>query len=183
MSAKANRELSLAQWADNQRALARSLGLSIEEWMGALDQAAKRQTGVYAAVVGAAMARGLGLAVLEQLDQPELARRARALIDPKPPRTEHPLLAEAIRRADELGVRPGRGAGRLKRPTAETSAPSTPARVTKPLGISAEEATPDAPGRPAAPARSKPRSEGRTKKRGSGRDAQHPSDSDEGGEQ
>jgi hypothetical protein len=142
------REDRLAQWAENQRALARALGLTIEDWMKALDAAGARQTGVYAAVVGAAMARGLGLSIIEGLSGVEIARAARQLIDPKPPRVSSPLLAEAIRRAGELGVGAEKGAGRLRRKKVERPEPlPTPVRETKPLGESSEEATPDAPGR------------------------------------
>lgn len=149
----ADRRENLAQWAENQRAVARALGLTIEDWMNALDAAGQRRTGVYAASVGAAMARKLSLSVLEGFDAVALATRARALIDPRPPRVSSPLLAEAIRRADELGARPagpveGAGAGRLrKKKVPEREALPTPLRETKPIGDSAEEGTPDAPGK------------------------------------
>jgi hypothetical protein len=146
-AAVADRRESLAQWAENQRAVARALGLTIEDWMNALDAAGKRRTGVYAASVGAAMARKLSLAVLEGFDAVALATNARTLIDPRPPRVSSPLLAEAIRRADELGARPG-GASRLKKKSIERRDPlPTPMRETKPIGDSAAEGTPDAPGK------------------------------------
>jgi hypothetical protein len=135
---------ALATWADNQRALARTLGLSIEEWLAMLEAASKRSMSLTAAVIGAAKAKGLGMSVLSGLDGPALGARARALIDPRPPRVENPLLKEAIRRAGELGAE-GAGARRLKRPKRKDSLP-TPERETKPLGQSAGVAAPDAPG-------------------------------------
>lgn len=129
----------LAAWAADQRALARALGLSIAEWLAMLEAAGERRTGLTAAVVGAAMAAGQGLGVLERLDGPSLAAAARALIDPAPPKVGDPVLAEAIRRADEIVD--GRGASRLRRST-ETSPPRTAA----PALPSADQATPDAPG-------------------------------------
>jgi hypothetical protein len=133
-----------AQWASNQRALARALGISLEDWMGALDAAAARSTGLTAAVVGAAMAKGLGLSVLEGLDGVRLAALARELIDPRPPRVTSPLLKEAIRRADDLGG--PRGGARLLKRAAQREAIPTPQRDAKPLGSSVDVATPDAPG-------------------------------------
>lgn len=172
----AERREEIAQWAENQRALARALGLTIDDWMRALDAAGARRTGVYAASVGAAMARKLSLAALEGFDSVALASRARGVIDPKPPRVSSPLLAEAIRRADELGAGPVRsGASRLKRKSAASAAAAseratalpTPARDTKPLSewASADDATPDAPGAAAKAKRSR-------KKRGSDEDAE-----------
>ncbi|MCK6550033.1 hypothetical protein L6R52_29635 [Myxococcota bacterium] len=150
VSSKDSEADGLASWAENQRALARTLGLTIEDWLAALDAAGTRTTGLTAAVVGAAMARGLGLSVLDGLDGPSLAARARALIDPRPPRVESPLLKEAIRRATELGA--GTGASRLKRairpaPSTDWAPEAALVRETKPLGDSSDEATPDAPGR------------------------------------
>lgn len=138
---------ALRAWADNQRELARALGLSIEDWLGAIDAASKRTTGLTAAVVGAAMARGLGMSVLDGLDGAALGARAKELIDPRPPRVTSPLLKEAIRRAGDLGVKPGGGASRLKRKAASREVLPTPVRETRPLGESSDEATPDAPGR------------------------------------
>ncbi len=134
----------LATWGAEQRALARALGLSIELWMDELDAAAQRSTGLTAAVVGAAMAKGLGLSILDRLDAAALGAQARALVDPNPPRVDSPVLAEAIRRADELPE--GAGAARLKRKRRERVEPPRPDRVdTLPLPSSTE-ATPDAPG-------------------------------------
>src|SRR5262249_42322499 len=131
---------ALRSWADNQRALARALGLTIEDWLIAIDGAAQRTTGLTAAVIGAAMARGLGRSVLAGLDGAKLGAGARELIDPRPPRVTSPLLKEAIRRADDLGVRPGAGASRLKRASPRTRAEiPTPVRETKPIGESAKE--------------------------------------------
>jgi hypothetical protein len=130
-------------WAENQRALARALGLSIEEWLGELDRAAQRKTGLLAAAVGAATAQKLGLSVLDQLDGAALAARARALIDPTPPKVDNPLLREAIRRAGEGGPSEGGGASRLKKSREPLP---TPPRTTASLGPSSGEATPDAPG-------------------------------------
>ncbi len=132
----------LAQWAADQRALAQTLGLSLEDWLDALTAAAERRTGLTAAVIGAATSRGLGLGVLAEIDGPELAERARGLIDPRPPRVADPVLAEAIRRSDDLDAQEGRGAARLRR----RAAPTTPEREVRPLGPSASIATPDAPG-------------------------------------
>lgn len=128
---------ALEVWAHDQRALARALGLSIEEWIGQLEAAAERKTGLYAAAIGAATVSGLGLAVLDRLDGAKLAQTARALIDPKPPEVRDPVLAEAIRRADEVDAAAGRGAARLKRSKVDRDAQSFP---------SAQEKTADAPG-------------------------------------
>jgi hypothetical protein len=136
----ANRELEV--WAEAQRNLARALGLSIEDWIRALEAASKRKTGLTAAVIGASVARGLGMTVLDSLDPDALVARAKALVDPTPPRVENPVLAEAIRRSTELSG--GGGAKRLKRKRREVS---TPARGRRSLGKSSSMATPDAPGR------------------------------------
>jgi len=133
------RDEALAAWAQQQRALARSLNVSLEVWMDELDAAAVRTTGLTGAVLGAAMANGLGMAVLDRLDGPKLAAEARTLVDPNPPRVASPVLAEAIRRADEIPA--GAGARRLKR-----SAPDRPDRVEAEPLPSANAATPDAPG-------------------------------------
>jgi hypothetical protein len=103
---------TLAAWAEGQRRLARALGLSIEEWLEQLDAAAERRTGVTAAIVGAAVSSGQGLGVLDGLEPSALAARARGLVDPRPPRVDHPVLAEAVRRAAELA--PGLGRARLQ---------------------------------------------------------------------
>ena len=133
---------ALATWGAEQRALARALGLSIEEWLAELEAAGARTTGLTAAVVGAAMTQGLGLGILDRLDAAELGAEARRWVDPTPPRVESPILAEAIRRADELPV--GQGAARLKRRS--KAEPPRPERVeTAPLPSSTT-ATPDAPG-------------------------------------
>lgn len=134
---------ALATWGAEQRALARALGLSIEVWMDELDAATQRSTGLTAAVVGAAMAQGLGLSILSRLDPAALGQRARALVDPNPPRVDSPVLAEAIRRADELPA--GAGAARLKRSRTRVE-PPRPDRVDAAPLPSAGEATPDAPG-------------------------------------
>jgi hypothetical protein len=131
-------EAKLASWAADQRALARALGLSIAEWLSVLEAAAERKTGLTAAVIGAATAAGLGLDILDRLDGAELAKRARELIDPEPPKVESPILAEAIRRKDELEVQ-GKGASRLK-------GNASPPRVVGPDLPSADTATSDAPG-------------------------------------
>jgi hypothetical protein len=135
-----SRELEI--WAESQRSLARALGLSIEDWIRALDAASKRKTGLTAAVIGASMARGLGMKVLDSLDPERLVEQAKTLIDPEPPRVDNPVLAEAIRRSTELGS--GGGAKRLKAKRREVS---TPQRGKGSLGKSAPTATPDAPGR------------------------------------
>ena len=148
---------ALATWGAEQRALARALGLSIEEWLAELEAAGARTTGLTAAVVGAAMTQGLGLGILDRLDAAELVAEARRWVDPTPPRVDSPILAEArmrqggafdpilaeaIRRADELPV--GQGAARLKRRS--KAEPPRPERVeTAPLPSSTT-ATPDAPG-------------------------------------
>lgn len=130
-----------ARWAKTQRDLARALGLSLEDWMDALDAASNRKTGLTAAVVGAAMSRGLGMGVLAELDGPAIARRARALLDPTPPRAKNPVLREAIRRAGELSE--GGGLERLRQ---RREAVTTPRRGEGSLGESAPTGTPDAPG-------------------------------------
>lgn len=109
--------------------------------MSALDRAASRSTGLTAAVVGAAMSQGLGLGVLADLDGPALARRARGLLDPTPPRAKNPVLREAIRRAGELPS--GGGLDRLRQ---RRDAVTTPRRGEGSLGDSAGHSTPDAPG-------------------------------------
>ena len=131
------------QWASDQRALARALGLTIEEWTADLAEAGDRKTGLTAAVVGAAMAAKLGMGVLARLDGPALAARAQALVDPAPPNVHDPIIGEAIRRADELSASEGKGASRLKR---RTSSIETPQRETRPIGASSVEPTADAPG-------------------------------------
>lgn len=133
---------ALATWGAEQRALARALGLSIEEWLAELEAAGARTTGLTAAVVGAAMTQGLGLGILDRLDAAALVAQARHLVDPTPPRVESPVLAEAIRRADELPA--GQGAARLKRKS--KAAPPRPDRVEAAPLPSATTATPDAPG-------------------------------------
>lgn len=143
-------------WARDQRALARALGLSIEEWLLALEAAGRRTTGLTAAVIGAAMARGLGLSVLDGLDGPALAQRGRTLIDPTPPRVENPVLKEAIRRAVDQPI--GRGLALLsgdKKPKdkVEKVRVPTPRRGTGSLGDSANFGTADAPGAGPAPQR------------------------------
>lgn len=139
-------------WAKDQRALARALGLSIEEWLLALEAAGQRTTGLTAAVIGAAMAKGLGLSVLDGLDGPGLAKAARGLIDPTPPRVENPVLKEAIRRADD--VPSGRGAallGSKSRAKTEKAPVPTPRRGASSIGDSANFGTADAPGAGPAP--------------------------------
>lgn len=133
---------ALATWGAEQRALARALGLSIEEWLTELEAAGTRTTGLTAAVVGAAMTQGLGLVILDRLDAAALVAEARRLVDPTPPRVESPVLAEAIRRADELPA--GQGAARLKRRS--KAEPPRPDRVEAAPLPSATTATPDAPG-------------------------------------
>ena len=130
---------ALRQWAEDQRALARALGLSLDDWLAALDAAGRNRAGLTAAVIGASMARKRGIPNLGAVNGPELATRARALIDPEPPRTEHPVLAEAIRRSQDLQT--GEGARRLGR-----SVVARPDRVGPSTAPSAAEATADAPG-------------------------------------
>jgi hypothetical protein len=137
------------QWATDQRALARAVGLSIEDWLIALDAASARTSQLTAAVVGAAMAKGLGLSVLDGLDGQALASLARTLIDPRPPRVRSPLLKEAVRRAEELGT--SRGGRLLKRPRRDPL--PTPQRETRPVGESSDVATPDSPGTKPGPLR------------------------------
>jgi len=132
----------LEAWVAAQKDLARALGLSIEDWIRALEDASKRKTGLTAAVIGASMARGLGMGVLDSLDPAALVARARTLIDPEPPRVDNPVIAEAIRRAGELPS--GGGARRLKTTTRREV--STPQRGRGSIGKSASTATPDAPG-------------------------------------
>ncbi len=140
----------LQEWAASQRRLARALGLSLDDWMQALDDAGARTTGLTAAAIGAAMARGLGMSVLDGLDGPALAARARLVLDPRPPRVVNPILKEAIRRAEALAPEPvgaeaaSVGAGRLRE---RRAAVVTPRRAEAPIGDSAAEATADAPGR------------------------------------
>lgn len=135
---------NLSSWARDQRALARALGLSIEDWMTELKSAADRKTGLTAAIVGAATARGLGLSVIGRIQAPELASRACELVDPNPPRVTDPVLAEAIRRADELGATAGRGALRLKARSKKKR--PVPKRSTGPSRASDNTPTADAPG-------------------------------------
>lgn len=143
---------ALAAWADAQRRLARALGLSIEEWLEQLDAAAERRTGVTAAIVGIAVSSGQGLGVLEGLELPALAARARALVDPRPPRVDHPVLAEAVRRAAELA--PGAGRARLKGAASGAPAP-TSAPTSAPAEVEAE-APSDLAGDPGAADRGPP---------------------------
>jgi hypothetical protein len=134
---------SFESWAADQRALARILGLSISDWMDSLRDAAERKTGLTAAIVGAATARGLGLSVIGRIDASALAQRACFLLDPEPPRVSDPVLAEAIRRAQEEDLE-GRGAARLK--GAPKLSPQTPPRETGPNRESDQTPTADAPG-------------------------------------
>ena len=131
-----------AKWVKTQRDLARTLGLSLEDWMEALDAAGGRRTGLTAAAVGAAMSRGLGMAVISELDGPALATRARQLLDPAPPRAKNPVLREAIRRAtDELA----KGGG-LERLRERREAVRAPRRGGGDLAASDARGTADAPG-------------------------------------
>ncbi|MBK8014759.1 MAG: hypothetical protein IPK13_25850 [Deltaproteobacteria bacterium] len=140
---------ALAQWAADQRALARALGLTIEAWLGALEAASLRHAPLAAAVVGAAARSGLSPSVvLGRLKPAELFERARGLVDPRPPRVANPVLKEAIRRADELGS--GLGARRLKQKSSaarlRTESLERPQRGASNLGPSSRIATADAPG-------------------------------------
>ncbi|MFO0724655.1 MAG: hypothetical protein U1E65_12810 [Myxococcota bacterium] len=139
MAERPRRGERAAAWGQDQRALAKALGLTIEEWLAALEQASQSGAGLTAAVVGAAMAGGLGLGVLDKLDAPKLLVRARALIDPRPPKVESPILAEAIRRADEQ--KPQGAGARLLRKKEER-----PQRTEQALLPSDATSTPDAPG-------------------------------------
>lgn len=130
-----------ARWAETQRDLARALGVSLEDWLGALDRAGRGGTGLTAAVIGAAVSQGLGLSVLGALDPTQLASRARALLDPTPPRAENLVLREAIRRAGELPE--GGGLQRLK---ARRDGLTTPRRAPGSLAGSDARPTADAPG-------------------------------------
>lgn len=132
-------------WAAEQRALARALDLSLEEWLAQLAAASERRTGLTAAVVGAAMAEGLGLSVLERLAPEALLDRARRLIDPRPLKTESPVLREAIRRADELSRAEGQGRSRLRKRKSEPVATPT-RRSSLEAAPSATTRTADAPG-------------------------------------
>ena len=135
----------LKEWVQAQRALAQALGLSLEDWLNALDAAGRHRPGVTAAVIGASIARKRGMPDLTQIDGPALAAKARALIDPAPPRTDHPVLAEAIRRAG--GLSEGQGAQRLTRAPVRR-----PDRAAPSDAPSATEATADAPGTTGRPA-------------------------------
>jgi hypothetical protein len=131
------------EWASGQRALARALGLSIDEWLLELEAAGGRRTGLTAAVIGAAVARRMGLSVLDRLDVAVLVREARSLIDPEPPRVENPVLKEAVRRATELDEGRGKKLLAKKRKAPEVT---TPRRGDAPIGESSRARTPDAPG-------------------------------------
>ena len=133
---------AIGSWVQDQKALARALGLSIDDWIRQLEQAAERKTELTAAIIGAATSRGLGLGVISRVNGEGLAVKARELLDPEPPQVTDPVLAEAIRRADEMNIKPGSGASRLKR----RRAPEIPARPVGPERESATEATADAPG-------------------------------------
>ncbi|MCB9653861.1 MAG: hypothetical protein H6729_06995 [Deltaproteobacteria bacterium] len=141
---------SLIDWAADQRALARALGLTIEAWLDVLQAASQRRAPLGAAVIGAAARVGLSPSTaLGSLEPTQLFERARALIDPRPPRVDNPVLKEAIRRADELGS--GLGARRLKQRSPAAMRPRTetlerPQRGTSNLGPSSRMATADAPG-------------------------------------
>ena len=137
---------SFVSWAIDQRALARALGLSISDWMACLREAGDQKTGLTAAVVGAASARGMGLSVIGRVNGPALAERACGLLDPEPPRVSDPVLAEAIRRAQatEIDAVEGRGAARLK--AKRNPDPKTPMRETGPDRSSDQTPTADAPG-------------------------------------
>ncbi len=130
---------TLEQWARDQRALASALGLSVDRWLVVLEAAGANRAGVTAAVIGASMARRLGMPNLAEVDGPALVETARALLDPEPPRVRHPVVAEAIRRAD--GWEPGRGARRLTRTPA-----ARPDRAAPSDAPSSTQATADAPG-------------------------------------
>ena len=132
------------RWAEDQRAMARALGLSLEQWLKTLDRASRRQTGLTAAVIGAAMAKGHGMGVLADLDGPALAQRARRLIDPAPPRAKNPILREAIRRASDLPE--GEGLDRLRQRREEIRTPHRAEDVIP--SASAGTGTADAPGEP-----------------------------------
>ena len=139
-------EARRAAWASSQRALARALGLTIQEWSEELYAASERPSSLRAAVMGAAIAEGLGLGVLSELDEKALGLRARDLVDPLPPRVQDKVLAEAVRRSEELENHAGRGARRLRKRRGEDL--PVPQSEVRPLGGSAVEATADAPGDP-----------------------------------
>ena len=141
---------ALEQWVQAQRAMARALGVSLEDWMAALDAAARHRAGLTAAVIGASMARKLGMPNLSRVDGSRLAATARQLIDPAPPRARHPVLAEAIRRAqnhpaddeDPVAEGPQAGAGAQRLARSETR----PDRAAPSTAPSAAVPTADAPG-------------------------------------
>ncbi len=130
------------QWAQNQKALARALGLSVAQWMWALEEAGERTTRLTAAAIGSGMAKGIGMRILDGLDGPKLTTLAKELIDERPVRAQHPLIREALRQG---GPKAGAGRGRalLKRGAEGASPPSRAQEKPRP---SAEEPTPDAPG-------------------------------------
>ncbi|MEE2902946.1 MAG: hypothetical protein VYC39_11480 [Myxococcota bacterium] len=132
----------VTSWVRDQKSLARALGLSIEDWIRQLEQASERRTELTAAVIGAATSKGLGLGVISRVNGERLAHTARGLLDPEPPQVTDPVLAEAIRRADEMSTKQGLGASRLKRKREH----QTPSRSVGPERESATEATADAPG-------------------------------------
>ena len=86
----------LRKWAEAQRDLARALGLSLDDWLTALDAAGRNRAGLTAAVIGASVARGRGIPKLNEVDGPALATFARELIDPASPSYE----ASGSRRGD-----------------------------------------------------------------------------------
>ncbi|MEM7678466.1 MAG: hypothetical protein AAF449_20945 [Myxococcota bacterium] len=130
---------ALRQWAKEQRALARALGWSIEAWLTELERAGRHRAGVTAAVIGAAVAKKRKMPNLSEVDGLALAAQARALIDPEPPRTRHPVVTEAIRRSADLAK--GEGARRLSR-----SDVRRPDRAEPSSAPSSSDSTADAPG-------------------------------------
>ena len=112
----------LSRWVEEQYALAGALGLSIEDWVEALELASCRRTELLAAVVGAASAKKKGLGILRRVNSERLARRAREL-----------LLSDDGSDISQMLVK-------------TRSEVSSPRRGGKALGPSSGAATADAPG-------------------------------------
>lgn len=131
-----------ARWIEQQRSLAEAMGLDLEAWVAELEAAAGRRTELLAAVIGAASARKKGLGIVRSVNGAELAAKARTWLLARRRTIEHPVLAEAVRRAGDI---PRTGRSRFARRPERTPV-RRPTRGAGSLGPSSSDLTPDAPG-------------------------------------
>lgn len=134
MSALADEQ---AAWVARQKALAEALELDLSDWLLELHAASTRQTGLRAAIIGAATSQGLGMRPLMDLDPEALWEAAEALLMPGQTTLRHAIDGQGE------GLKRDRGARRFQ----ATTAP--PKRSESPPSPSSDAKTADAPGRPA----------------------------------